>query len=219
MSGPDKPRRGRRLLGPDERRLWERVAATTERMRSRSGARHADPVPDAPEISVVTAPKDAVRPAEVQPQPTRIVKPAKPMAPVRQRHSANLLGPEVGPVGKPEAGLDRRTSDRLRKGGRTPDATIDLHGMSAERAHRACLTFLADALSRGCRVVLVITGKGGRQDDVDFMTPGRGKGVLRESLPGWLRASPLGRSIVGVYQAHQKHGGAGAFYVYLKKRR
>jgi len=147
------------------------------------------------------------------------VKPAKPVAPTFPRHSVNLLGPDVGPVGKPEPGLDRRTSDRLRKGGRSPDATIDLHGMSAERAHRACLTFLSDALARGCRVVLVITGKGGRQDDRDIMTPGRGKGVLRESLPGWLRASPLGRSIVGVYQAHQKHGGAGAFYVYLKKRR
>lgn len=103
---------------------------------------------------------------------------------------------------------------RLRKGVREPDARIDLHGMSAERAHRACLTFLSDAIARGCRVVLVITGKG-RADRGGFRTCG----VLKESLPGWLRASPLGGSIVGIYQAHQRHGGAGACYVYLKRRR
>ena len=38
-------------------------------------------------------------------------------------------------------------------------------------------------------------------------------------LPGWLRASPLGHSIVGIYQAHRRHGGEGAFYVYLKRQR
>ncbi len=142
-----------------------------------------------------------------------------------------LSGAEIGPVGRPEAGLDRRTATRLRKGAREPDARIDLHGMSAERAHRACLTFLADAMARGCRVVLVITGKGrsdhGRSGSGSGGSGGasgggdwsRGKGVLRESLPGWLRASPLGASIVGIYQAHQKHGGGGAFYVYLKRRR
>lgn len=214
MGGPDKPRRGRRLLGPDERRLWERVAATTDRMHGdRVGM--PDILPDAPDIQV---PDTSPAPERTAPmvQPRRVVKPIAPTVP---RHTADLLGPEVGPVGKPEAGLDRRTSDRLRKGARAPDATIDLHGMTAERAHRACLTFLSDAMARGCRVVLVITGKGGRRDEGDFMTPGRGKGVLRESLPGWLRASGLGRSIVGIYQAHQKHGGAGAFYVYLKRRR
>ena len=87
--------------------------------------------------------------------------------------------------------------------------------MSAERAHRACLTFLGDAVARGHRVVLVITGKGGRTGAMDH----RGKGILRDALPGWLRASPLAPSIVGIYQAHQKHGGAGAYYIYLKRRR
>lgn len=130
--------------------------------------------------------------------------------------TARLLDPEVRPVGRPEAGLDRRTAERLRKGAKEPEARIDLHGMTAERAHRVCLTFLGDAMSRGLRVVLVITGKGQRSE-TDIMRSGRG--VLRESLPGWLRASPLGGSIVGIYQAHQKHGGAGAFYVYLKRRR
>src|SRR5690606_15072087 len=116
--------------------------------------------------------------------------------------------PDPEPVGRPEAGLDRRTAERLRKGAREPDARIDLHGMTADRAHRALLRFLGEASARGHRVVLVITGKG-RRDEHGQMT---GRGILRDSLPGWLRASPLGHSVVGIYQAHRRHGGEGAFY-------
>ena len=112
--------------------------------------------------------------------------------------------------------MDRRTADRLRKGNREPEARLDLHGMSAERAHRACLGFLSDAMARGHRMVLVITGKGAPDPGSPY---GRGRGILRDSLPGWLRASALGRSIVGIYQAHPRHGGSGAFYIYLKRRR
>ena len=132
--------------------------------------------------------------------------------------SLDLVDRDVRPVGRPEAGLDRRTADRLRRGEREPDARLDLHGMTAERAHRACLRFLSDALGRGARVVLVITGKGGRnRGNGDIMASPRG--VLRQALPKWLRSSPLGHSIVGIYEASPKHGGSGAFYIYLKRRR
>jgi len=43
--------------------------------------------------------------------------------------------------------------------------------------------------------------------------------VLRQQAPRWLRSGPHAAHIVGIYQAHPRHGGAGAFYVYLKKRR
>ncbi|MEM1162549.1 MAG: Smr/MutS family protein [Pseudomonadota bacterium] len=208
-----RQRRGPRTLTPDERRLWDRVAATTSPARSgvpREESEAAGLEPSAPAEMPVASAKPLARPV----LRGRIVKPSSR---VESGTAAYLAGPEVGPVGRPEAGLDRRTADRLRKGARTPDASVDLHGMSAERAHRACLLFLSDALARGCRMVLVITGKGQRSDERDFMSPCRG--VLRESLPGWLRASALGVSIVGIYQAHQRHGGEGAFYVYLKKRR
>lgn len=150
------------------------------------------------------------------PGPSTSVQTPRGRAEKTQTQDWDLAPPEVLPVGRPQAGLDRRTSEKMRRGNREPDARIDLHGMTAERAHRACLSFLSDAAARGCRMVLVITGKGGR-DELGIMRTGRG--VLRASLPGWLRASPLRHSIVGMYQAHQRHGGEGAFYVYLKKRR
>ncbi|MGF1446310.1 MAG: Smr/MutS family protein [Pikeienuella sp.] len=123
------------------------------------------------------------------------------------------------PVGRPEPGLDRRTAERLRRGERTPDARIDLHGMTAARAHARLDGFIRQSIAARHRCVLVITGKGGRKEsgeDAPFMTP-RG-GILRDAAPRWLRSGPHARQIVGIYEAHQRHGGGGAFYVYLKKK-
>ncbi|MEM9370318.1 MAG: Smr/MutS family protein, partial [Pseudomonadota bacterium] len=123
------------------------------------------------------------------------------------------------PVGRPEAGLDRHTAERLRRGERAPEARLDLHGMTADRAHRALSGFLARALAQGLRCILVITGKGGRHrsDDASFMRPDQG--VLRQAVPRWIRTGPYAAQIVGIYEAHVRHGGAGAIYVYLKKGR
>jgi DNA-nicking Smr family endonuclease len=207
--------KGRRRLGPDERQLWERVAATASPLRQRPASLRIplppEPAPDRPTEPPVQPPAHPV------PAPKFLARPDPRSGRAPKAASAAVAGwsfeqagpPEAAPVGRPQAGLDRRTADRLRKGARIPDARIDLHGMTAGRAHGVCLRFLGEAVAQGHRVVLVITGKG-RGD--------RG-GVLRESLPGWLRASPLGQSVVGIYQAHRKHGGDGAFYVYLKRRR
>jgi len=126
----------------------------------------------------------------------------------------------VAPAGRSEPGLDRRNAERLRRGARAPDDRIDLHGLTAERAHRALDRRIGEALGRGERLILVITGKGGKKrntDDAPFMR--EDDGVLRQQAPRWLRSGPHAAHIVGIYQAHPRHGGAGAFYVYLKKRR
>jgi len=48
---------------------------------------------------------------------------------------------------------------------------------------------------------------------------GKGTGILRESLPGWLDA-PLFRGMISAFgAAAQKHGGAGAYYIMLKRKR
>ncbi|MFW5655927.1 MAG: Smr/MutS family protein, partial [Roseicyclus sp.] len=45
------------------------------------------------------------------------------------------------------------------------------------------------------------------------------RGVLKQQVPGWLTAPPLGALVLEVREAHQRHGGGGAYYVYLKRRR
>lgn len=236
----DMGKRRRRRLGPEERRLWERVAATASPL-------HPDPPPFDPTRPELNRPgpppglaerSTAVMPAaapDVGPShPDRPARPAREPAapfpgppqpqrpagmPARSAARVTFAPPEAEPVGRPQAGLDRRTAERLRKGARAPDARIDLHGMTADRAHRTLLRFLADAAAHGHRVVLVITGKGRREGVGEEYGRVSGRGVLRDSMPGWLRASPLGHSIIGIYRAHRRHGGEGAFYVYLKRRR
>jgi DNA-nicking Smr family endonuclease len=200
----------RHRLGPEERRLWERVAASTRPLRSET-SEAVSPVPRDPrKVSGLAGDTVSIESASARRGANR-----SPLGAAPDRLIPSSFA-DAAPVGWRQAGLDRRTAERLRKGARAPDGRIDLHGMTADRAHRASLRFLADSLSRGHRVVLVITGKG-RTDDPGG--PGVAQGVLRSSLPAWLRASPLGHSIVGIYQAHRRHGGEGAFYVYLKRHR
>jgi DNA-nicking Smr family endonuclease len=116
-------------------------------------------------------------------------------------------------VGKVAPGLDRGTARRLARGRRAPEATLDLHGLTSDAAHRALTRFVAESWSLGRRCVLVVTGKGRGEGGA------RGEGVLRRDAPRWLATAPLASMIVGVYEAHPRHGGAGALYVYLRKRR
>jgi DNA-nicking Smr family endonuclease len=113
--------------------------------------------------------------------------------------------------------MDRRNFERLRRGKLTPDARLDLHGMTSERAHSALVGFVLDAHARSLRLLLVITGKG-RPGDPGTVIPER-HGILRHSLPHWLNAPPLAGKVLQVAPAHQRHGGGGAFYVYLRRTR
>jgi DNA-nicking Smr family endonuclease len=96
----------------------------------------------------------------------------------------------------------------VRRGKLEIDATLDLHGYSQEGGYLALATFLQSAGRRGGRVALVITGMGRL-----------GEGVLRKRLPEWLAAKELKPLVSGYALAHRSHGGAGAFYVFLKRVR
>ncbi|MFY8094901.1 MAG: Smr/MutS family protein [Niveispirillum sp.] len=113
------------------------------------------------------------------------------------------------PLGR-VAGVDKRTDEKVRKGRMGIDGRIDLHGMTQSEAHHALTGFIRRSHTMGRRMVLVITGKG--------QMP-RGEGVLRLSVPRWLREADIGPLILSVHQAQPQHGGGGAYYVLLKRRR
>lgn len=97
-------------------------------------------------------------------------------------------------------------TDKNTRKGRVPiDARIDLHGLTQEQARKALATALLRSAKRGDRCLLVITGKGPRLE-----------GVLRQALPRWLKEADLRPLVSRVSQAHARHGGAGAWYVFLK---
>jgi DNA-nicking Smr family endonuclease len=118
------------------------------------------------------------------------------------------------PVGRNASGLDRGTARRLGRGRIEPQARLDLHGMTSDRAHAALTRFLAACSADGLRCVLVVTGKGRGEGG-----GARGEGVLRRDTPRWLSTAPLAALVVGVYEAHARHGGGGALYIYLRRRR
>jgi DNA-nicking Smr family endonuclease len=87
-------------------------------------------------------------------------------------------------------------------------ARLDLHGMDQDRARAALEAFLRRAQDEGWRAVLVITGKGFQGD-----------GVLRRRTPEWLAAPHLADIVAGISEAGRRHGGEGALYVALKRKR
>ena len=133
---------------------------------------------------------------------------AKPKAnPTRDAFEAMMrLPPLKTTADKPASGPVPQSADRMTRRGRVNiDARLDLHGMTQVEALRSVSTALFRSAKRGERCLLVITGKG--QD---------GEGVLRSQLPVWL-ASPDLRPLIATYaQAHARHGGAGAWYIFLR---
>lgn len=194
--------RRRRALTEDERKLW-RVAMKDAR---RLNPEEAEPLSDMPSADLPSpAPASKLTPAAAKPLPV----------PVRRR-------PTEPP---PLTGLDRRLSQRLARGQMEVEATLDLHGHSQERAYTVLLDFLARARSRGLRCALIITGKGASPyarhtlHGVSFYEVPERQGVLRGAVPRWLNEEAFRLHASGFQPAHPKHGGGGAFYVWLRKKR
>ena len=110
----------------------------------------------------------------------------------------------------PLTSLDRRTKQKVVRGSVAIDARIDLQGMTQERAHFALLRFVRAAHANDARLVLVITGKGARDGE---------RGVLRRVVPHWLSLPELRASVLGFETAHVAHGGEGALYVRIRRKR
>lgn len=113
--------------------------------------------------------------------------------------------------------MDRKSFTRMKRGKLSPEARIDLHGMTLSQAHPALTRFILTHHAKGARLVLVITGKGrSGGHDGPIPTP---RGVLRHQVPQWLKQGALGHAVLQITPAHIKHGGDGAYYVYLRRNR
>ena len=189
-----------RHLSPEERALWDRVVERT-------------------------TPIDPTRPA-VAPTPPRPSKPSSQSDPVPslrvgqaadKRASHDVLPGVADRLSAAPVNMDHKSFSKMKRGKLKPEARIDLHGMTMAEAHPELVAFILGSQSLGRRLVLVITGKGKDRDDGGPI-PTR-HGVLRHQVPQWLALPPLSQAILQVTPAHQRHGGHGAYYVYLRKRR
>lgn len=179
----------RRRLSAEEIELWLSVAKTVAPRQGRALPQPAPIVSPEP-AAVEAAPASAARTIAAIPSPTARKTAPPPLAP-----------------------LERRLRQRLARGQAGPDAAIDLHGLRRQEAFVALRQFLSRAQRDGAKLVLVVTGKGERGSGLDGEA-----GVLRRSVPQWLRGPDYHAIVVGFEEAARPHGGAGALYVRLRRR-
>lgn len=215
-----RPPRRPRALTAGEARLWREVAKLVTPLRDR-----APPVGDDRPLAIPVEPKPkASAPPAALPQsrPSRTPTPAdKPAprhppkatpAPPRPATAAPYQAPPQRPA--PAEGLERQARLALRRGRMPIEARIDLHGMIQSEAHAALTGFILRARAAGHGYVLVVTGKGG----AGYADPFGERGVLRRSVPHWLRSPELRSIVIGFEEAARHHGGGGALYVRLRRR-
>jgi DNA-nicking Smr family endonuclease len=177
-------RKGKRRLTREERALWRGVTRSVAPLR----------------VSVdLDVDSSAI---ELPPVPEQRVVPTGRVA-----AAAVNKPPPLAPLG-------RRLKHKVARGVEAIDARLDLHGFTQAQAHSALLHFLRGAQRNGAKLALVITGKGGRNDDGV-----RERGVLHRQVPLWLRLAEFRDYVVGFEAAHPTHGGEGALYIRVRRGR
>jgi DNA-nicking Smr family endonuclease len=164
---------------------------------------------------------EAVRDVRRLPNPGRVVHSTKPRAPVpfqrleddRQvlrdslsddaQHDLELESGDTLVFTRP--GLSRQVLRKLRSGYWATQDQLDLHGSRSDEARSLLVTFLAQAVRRGQRCVLVVHGKG--------LGSKNREPVLRRKVAGWLAQRS---EVLAFCQARPVDGGSGAVVILLK---
>ncbi|WP_134680993.1 Smr/MutS family protein [Paracoccus ravus] len=196
----------RRGLTAEEEALWSRIAQTAVPMHKAAKTKFAPaphpadlPAPTPEAAAPLSLPEFRIGSTPRRKSPTRIDLSAHPGQALREQ-----------PVR-----MDHKTHRRMSQGKLVPESRIDLHGMTLGVAQPQLLRFILNAHAAGRRLVLVITGKG-REGGPDAPLPVR-PGALRHNVPLWLSMAPLNQLVLQVRPAHRRHGGDGAYYVYLRR--
>lgn len=199
---PRKPRN----IRPEELELWRKVVEKAEPLHPERPVA-AKPPPPAQKPKAVKQ-----GPAMPAPKSFRVGDTA------RLRTDRPKLAPKIDEQVRGHAiRMDPKRFGKMKKGRLAPEARIDLHGMTLAQAHPVLIRFILDAVAQDRRLVLVITGKGKTRHEPGPM-PER-HGVLRHQVPHWLHSMPLKPWVLQISEAHAKHGGQGAYYVYLRRAR
>ena len=187
-----RPPRG---LSVEEAAAWARLAATVRPLRAADPPLEGEVAPQRGDGGVS---QQAVKPLR---QPFGLPPPPKGEDRARLPTAATL---------------DSTWDRKLARGTVEPDFTLDLHGHTLDAAHARLDQGLTQAKAMGARVILLITGKPRPADPADR---GQRRGAIRAKVLDWLAAGPHGSDIAAVRAAHRRHGGEGALYLVLRRRR
>ncbi len=142
-------------------------------------------------------------------KPSKLIKPKlaeKTIVKIKKQTSSSL--PDIlAPRAK--NAIDPNTKAKIGRGDYVIDGRIDLHGFTFDNAYDALAGFITQHHFNGSRCLLVITGKGGKH----------GGNSLKEDVPRWLSFAAMSNMVAYHTPAQAKHGGTGALYVYLTRKR
>ena len=146
-------------------------------------------------VAAAPAPRDKAKPSPVRPTPKT--------SPVTR---------DTRRIPIAERTLDGSWDRKLSGGRAEPNRVLDLHGLNLDQAWDAIDRGLEQAIARGDRVLLLITG---------HHRPGEPpvqRGKIRAAVHDWLAHSRHAPSIAAVRGAHRRHGGGGSLYIILKRK-
>jgi DNA-nicking Smr family endonuclease len=106
-------------------------------------------------------------------------------------------------------GLSPKILANLRLGEFSCQDYVDLHGCNRVQARQVVTDFLRASFTNNYRCVLIVSGRGRNSENREP--------VLKEHLVTWLTRGPLNRLVLAFATARSHDGGAGAFYVLLRR--
>ena len=124
-----------------------------------------------------------------------------------KKNPVSLISPQI------KIDIEKNKLRRIKSGKLTIDGTLDLHGFSLREAENQLKTFVSHSLRKRKRLLLIITGKGSNSKPNIY-----GKTLtIRSEIKHWLLDSFYQDKVQYISKALDQHGGAGAYYFFLKK--
>ena len=108
----------------------------------------------------------------------------------------------------------------LKRGKIKIDRKLDLHGYNLLDAHEKFKFEVTKAYNQNKRCILVITGKGAYlTTNTQDLKPKLFHGKIKNSIISWIKEDELKKYILTYQDAGFEHGGDGALFVYLRKKK
>ena len=96
--------------------------------------------------------------------------------------------------------------------------SIDLHGYTLDEANKTIENFINKAFSDNINKLIIVTGKGLHSENEKDPYVSKDLGILKYSVPEFISNNASLMSMINeITDAKIEDGGAGAFYIYLKK--
>ena len=96
--------------------------------------------------------------------------------------------------------------------------SLDLKGQSLEEANKSIEDFIIRSYEDKINKLIIVTGKGLHSNNQKNPYVSKDLSILKYSVPEFIRKNKeIMKKIIEIKDAEIEDGGAGAFYIYLKK--